>query len=160
MACELAREVVRTFGQVRLRVSGTSMAPSILPGDLISVQRARWGEIAPGEIVMFSQRERLFVHRVVARRVVSSVDGPEEPCLITRGDRLGHEDPPVFPSQLLGRVVSIQRGQRNVTFSSQPRGSHHPILRLLQTSDRATYFYLRIAAGWRTLFLRRAKCPA
>ncbi len=160
VACELAGEVVRTFGQVRLRVSGTSMAPSILPGDFISVQRARWDEISRGEIVMFSQRERLFVHRVAARRVVSSADGPEEPCLITRGDRHRRDDPPVFPSQLLGRVVSIERGHRNVTLQAQRPGPNRPIVRLLQTSDRATYFYVRLAGWWRTLFLRRAKCPA
>ena len=160
MACELAMEVVRTFGRVRLRVMGTSMAPSLLPGDLISVQRAYLDEIAPGDIVMFAQRERLFVHRVAARSVLSTADGPEEPCLITRGDRHRHDDPGVSASQLLGRVVSIERGNRNVELLAQPRASSRLIARLLQTSDRATYFYLRLAACRRTRFMRRAKCPA
>lgn len=136
------------------------MAPSLLPGDLISVHRACLDEIAPGEIVMFSQRERLFVHRVAARSVVSTADGPEEPCLITRGDRHRHDDPRVSASQLLGRVVSIERGHRNVPLLTVPRGPNALIVRLLQASDSATYFYLRLAACWRTLFLRRAKCLA
>ena len=67
LACGLAGEVVRTFGEVRLRVFGTSMAPSILPGDLVSVQRAGLMEISPGDIVVFSREGRLFVHRVVWR---------------------------------------------------------------------------------------------
>ena len=109
---------------------------------------------------MFSQRERLFVHRVAARSVVSTADGPEEPCLITRGDRHRHDDPRVSASQLLGRVVSIERGHRNVPLLTVPRGPNALIVRLLQASDSATYFYLRLAACWRTLFLRRAKCLA
>src|SRR5580704_251477 len=103
----LVEEVVRSFGKVRLRVLGTSMAPSVLPGDLISIQRAELDEISSGEIVLFSRDERLFVHRVVSRDAAR-----ETPCLVTRGDRLGHEDPPVTAAELLGRVTSIERGHR------------------------------------------------
>lgn len=109
---------------------------------------------------MFAQRERLFVHRVAARSVVSMAGGTEEPCLITRGDRHRHDDPRVSASQLLGRVVSVERGNRNVELPAQPRASHRLIARLLQTSDRATSFYLRMAACRRHLFPRRAKCLA
>jgi len=67
LACSLAGEVVRRFGKVRLRVFGTSMLPSILPGDLISVQRAGLSGISSGEIVLYSREGRLFAHRVVGR---------------------------------------------------------------------------------------------
>ena len=83
-------------------------------------------------------------------------NSPEEPCLITRGDRLRHDDPPVSSPELLGRVVSIERDNRKVELSAN--GPNHLIARLLQSSDRVTYLYLRLAACWRTLFLRRAKC--
>ena len=53
LACGLAEEVVRTFGEVRLRVFGTSMVPSILPGDLVLIQRASLHEISAGEVVLF-----------------------------------------------------------------------------------------------------------
>src|SRR5580700_2818508 len=75
MACGLAEEVVRTFGQVRLRVFGTSMVPSILPGDLISIQRATVSEISIGEIVLYSREERLFAHRVVGAAHLSDSGG-------------------------------------------------------------------------------------
>jgi len=158
MACGLAEEVVRAFGEVRLRVFGTSMVPSILPGDLVLIQRAGLHEISPGEVVLFFQKGRLFVHRVVERKVLAASGRPEESCLITRGDRLRHEDPPVTSSELLGRVVSIERDDRIVELPA-----HEPdrmIVRLLQSSDRVTYLYLRLAAAWRSLFLRRAKCQA
>jgi len=150
LACGLAGEVVRTYGELRLRVFGTSMAPSILPGDLISVQRAGLREISPGEIVLFLQQGRLFVHRVVR-----SVDTPPEPfaaqgepCLITRGDRLGHNDPPVSSSEFLGRVTSVERGTRRIACPTQPSGWQRVLVRLLQTSDYATYLYVRLATVW------------
>jgi signal peptidase I len=149
----MAEEVVRAFGKVRIRVFGTSMVPSLLPGDLISIRRADLCEILQGEIVLFSQNGRLFVHRVVSRG--SSCDTP---CLITRGDRLCHNDPPVFSSEVLGRVVSVERGNQQVKSIAAPGGWRRVMARLLQTSDRATYVYLRLAACWRTLFSGRAEC--
>jgi len=152
----MAEEVVRTFGEVRLRVLGTSMVPSILPGDLVSIHRASLHDISPGEVVLFSRNGRLFVHRVVGRKGLATAGRPEESCLITRGDRLRQDDPPVSSTELLGRVVSIERDNRKVELLAV--GSNHPFIRLLQSSDHVTYLYLRFAAGWRTLFLGRAKC--
>jgi|SRR5579862_1535671 len=158
LACGLTEEVVRTFGEVRLRVFGTSMVPSILPGDLVCVHRASLRDISSGEVVMFVRNERLFVHRVVDRQLMAYSDSPRESCLITRGDRLLQNDPPVSSLELLGRVVSIERGSRKVKLPDARTNSL--FVRLLQSSDRATYLYLRFVGCWRTLFLRRAKCQA
>lgn len=159
LACGLAGDIVRTFGEIRLRVFGTSMVPSILPGDLIFVQSADLSEVSPGEIVLYSREGRLFAHRVVAR-----TGSPERPLLIMRGDRLCHTDPPVCSSELLGRVTCIQcgdgRGYRQVQPAARLSGWKQMIVRVLQTSDRATYFYLRLTACWRSFFPRRAACRA
>ena len=104
------------------------------------------------------EKGRLFVHRVVDRKVAAAADSPEESCLITRGDRLRHDDPPVSSLELLGRVVSIERDNRKVELPATR--SNRLIVRLLQSSDRVTYLYLRLAACWRNLFLGRAKCQA
>jgi len=158
LACGLAEEVVREFGEVRLRVFGTSMAPAILPGDLVVIQRAALDEISAGEVVLFLQKGRLFVHRVVERKIAPAANGAEGSCLITRGDRLRHSDPPVSSRELLGRVISIERDQQKVALPAP--GANRLISRLLRSSDGATYLYLRLAAAWRALFLRRAKCQA
>jgi signal peptidase I len=143
LVCGLAGEIVRTFGEVRLRVFGTSMVPSILPGDLISVQRAGVSEIASGDVVLYSREGRLFAHRVVG-----CGGSADEALLITRGDRLRYNDPPVSSTELLGRVISIERGEQQVKTSFQANKLNYPLLRLLQTSDRATYLYLRLASLW------------
>jgi signal peptidase I len=156
LACGLAEEVVRTFGELRLRVLGTSMAPAILPGDLLSVRRARLTDLSAGEVVLFSRRGRFFAHRIVGRTVPAEAANQNETCLITRGDRLRDDDPPVLSTELLGRVVEIQRGNLKIDLPLQE--SHPSIARLLRSSDRATYLYVRLAAWWRTLFQRGAKC--
>jgi len=153
LGCELAGEVVSTFGEVRLRVLGTSMVPSIHPGDLVSVQRAGLSEISPGEIALYLREGRLFAHRVVAR-----AGSAEQPLLIMRGDRLRHNDSPVCASELLGRVHLIERGQRRLLPATGLSMWKRMILRLLRFSDRATYLYLRLDAGRQRLFPGRTEC--
>jgi len=153
ICCDLVGEVIRTFGEVRLRVFGSSMTPSILPGDMISIQRTQINEISSGEVILFSQNGRLFAHRVIA-----PAGNPNELRLITRGDRLRHNDPPVSSSELLGRVISVERGGRIIDFAAWNSEWMRPVIRLFQTSDHATYLYLRLASFRRMLFSRRAEC--
>jgi signal peptidase I len=157
LACGLASEVIRTFGRVRLRVFGTSMVPSILPGDLISIQRADLSEISIGEIVLYTREGRLFAHRAMAR-----AGSQDDPRLVTRGDRLSYNDPLVSSLELLGRVTSIQCGDgldhRLVRPAARVVVWEQMIVRVLRTSELATSLYLRLAGYWRNFFLGRAAC--
>jgi signal peptidase I len=158
-ACDLAGEVVRTFGEVRLRVVGTSMVPSILPGDLISVERAGATEISSGDVVVYSREGRLIAHRVVG-----ATSGAEQPLLITRGDRLENNDSPVTSAEVIGRVASIQCADRccnrQVESPIEPVGFKYLLRRAVRASNRATYFYVRLASCWSALFCRGSKCQA
>ena len=99
----LAAEVLCRFGEVRLRVTGSSMLPSIQPGDVLTIHRCVMSSVEAGAIVLFTRDGRLFAHRVVARRNTH---------LVTRGDALDWPDPPVRQDQLLGRVVTLTRNGR------------------------------------------------
>ena len=157
MRSGLAEEVIRKFGEVRLRVFGTSMAPAILPGDVVLVRRAVPDEISLGDVVLFEKEGRFFVHRSVGRTAERlAEDNAGEPCLITRGDRLQHDDPPVFSTEILGRVISLVRDGRRL--SLDPRVPNSLFGRLLRASDHVTFLYVRLLAGWRRLFLRGVKC--
>ncbi|HEX2711235.1 MAG TPA: hypothetical protein VHM88_03295 [Candidatus Acidoferrales bacterium] len=136
---ELAAEVVRRFGRVRLLVSGISMVPAVLPGDLISVERAGVEGISPGEIALFARAGRLIAHRVVDR-----AGSPGMAYLVTRGDRMRRNDTPILPAELLGRVTSVERGQRLVPPHRWLRRPERMLCRLLRFSDRATSVYLRL----------------
>jgi hypothetical protein len=151
---ELAVEVARTFGSLRLRVTGTSMMPAVEPGDLLSIASVDLRQASPGEIVLFAREGRLFAHRIVDRSGGASDPRASDPYIVTRGDRLLENDPPVFQSELLGRVTSIERAGSQVR--SRPSswlGPNRVLGCFLRSSDRATVLYLRVTALWRAFSL-------
>ena len=107
VGCELAAEVLRTSGSLRLRVMGASMLPAIWPGDILSIRRGDIAEALWGDIILFGRGGRLVAHRVVERTVCQ--DGIQ---WITRGDSLPGNDAPVSCHEMLGHVTAIERGSR------------------------------------------------
>jgi Peptidase S24-like len=97
---ELAAEVLAAGGTLRLQALGTSMLPSIWPGDVLSIERKAGGEMVPGDIVLVARDGRFFVHRLI---------GKLESGWITRGDSLPQNDEPVAEDQVLGKVSLIHR---------------------------------------------------
>ena len=106
---DLFLEVLRSFGEAKLAVTGASMLPAIWPGDVLEVRQQSMGEVLPGHIVLFGREGRLFAHRVVEK-----TGRQDRAFLVTRGDCLGKPDPPVCPEELLGRVTTIVRGNRRI----------------------------------------------
>jgi signal peptidase I len=110
----LAVEALRTCGTVCLKARGTSMLPSIWPGDVLTIGSVAGDQLAAGDIVWFMRYGRCFIHRLVTRDPVNNRN-----CFVTRGDAMPQNDPPVAAADLLGRVIRIRRGNR--VFVPQPR---------------------------------------
>src|ERR1700694_5722465 len=91
---ELAAEVLSSGGTIRLQALGTSMLPSIWPGDVLSIERKADEEIVPGDIVLVARQNRFFVHRLIERNNAH---------WITRGDALPCNDEPAEEVQVLGK---------------------------------------------------------
>ena len=106
LRCQLAEEVLCLAGELRLRVTGTSMLPSVWPGDILHIRRQDAAESLPGHIVLVRRQGRLCAHRVVKK-----ISKEGQPYWITRGDSLPDDDPPVSGQELLGRVTCILRGR-------------------------------------------------
>ncbi len=102
--CELAGEILRRFGSLRLQVKGHSMLPSVWPGDVLLIKRCHFSQISSGDIVLYAREGRFFAHRVIG----ASVD-LVEPRLVTQGDALPSEDCPISPVEFLGKVSQIVR---------------------------------------------------
>ena len=96
---DLAAEVLRSGGAIRLQALGTSMLPSIWPGDILHIEN-KLDEVAPGDIVLIARDRRFFIHRLIEKR---------RSQWITRGDSLPQNDTPVAESQVLGKVCTIHR---------------------------------------------------
>ena len=138
---ELFLEVLKSAGQARLAVTGTSMLPSIWPGDILEVHRQSVAEIVPGDVVLRERNGAFLAHRVVEK-----VDWPERTLLITRGDASPAPDLPVTPEQLLGRVTAILRGGRRL----EPRLTRwgRVVSWVLARSDLSIRLALRLARPW------------
>jgi len=105
---DLAADVIRRFGEVRLRVNGASMLPSVWSGDVLTIRRRSPAELLPGRIVLCYRNGAFVAHRLVGKR------GDD---LITRGDSHAFADIPFSSDEVLGEVVSIRRGSRSVRLS-------------------------------------------
>ncbi len=156
--CSLAAEVVSSFGEVCLRVTGSSMLPSVWPGDILTVCRTDVAAVVPGEIVLSRCDGWLLAHRVVGK-----VERQGEQFLITRGDSLPLADPPVSREDLLGTVTSIVRGVRRITPRLRLTFYERALSFILRHSDRATSVLLRLRdvsthnnVAWRFLRVLRA----
>jgi signal peptidase I len=103
LKCELAGEVLRSSGKLRLRVTGWSMLPAVMPGDTLVIERVSSDAVSEGDIVLFGRDRRFFVHRVITK------GEPQNTELVTRGDAMRTPDPPVSASDLMGRVSFIVR---------------------------------------------------
>ena len=110
---ELAVQVLNSGGAIRMEALGTSMLPSIWPGDILSIEHRAGQEMVAGDIVLVARDRRFFVHRLIAKHSSG---------WITRGDCLPQNDQSVTEVQVLGKVSLIDRKTRVLV--PTPRLSH------------------------------------
>src|SRR5271154_6848927 len=101
---ELAADLLDRGERMSLRVRGSSMLPSLFPGDLLTFRRCAPAELVVGDIVIFLREGRCFVHRVAERMTVGG-----DFRIRTRGDALPSCDPPVGETEVLGRLSLVER---------------------------------------------------
>ena len=136
LKCELAGEVLRSSGALRLRVTGWSMLPAVMPGDTLVIEPISRDAVSEGDIVLFIRDRRFFVHRVVTK-------GPHDTAILTCGDAMLAADPPVPGSNLLGKVSCILRNGKCIEPARSPRLSHRVVSALVRRST----FAARVVVG-------------
>lgn len=139
--CQLAEKVLRSFGSLRLQVTGFSMLPAVWPGDLLLIRRQQIGEIRPGDIVLFACDGRLVAHRVVFR-----TSDHEMTRLITRGDALPTQDSAITAAELLGKVSFIIRAGKWIEPSARFSFGARLMARLVSRSGRVATALVRLRA--------------
>jgi len=110
----LAEEVLRSYGKLRIMACGSSMIPTIFPGDILFVERAPLARLRPGHVVLASREDRFFAHRIVR---LTALGGP--PRVITRGDALLWDDPAFLGEEILGRVTTVVRGRKQIELGGE-----------------------------------------
>lgn len=93
--------------QLRFRVKGESMAPTLRPGDEVLVEAVSLEALRPGDLVLVQEEGRSLLHRFLGVRRQGG-----QRMVLTGGDRLWRADPPCPEEALKGRAVAILRGGR------------------------------------------------
>ena len=135
LKCRLVADVARSSGQVRLRVTGSSMLPCLWPGDILTVRRQPMEELRPGQIVLWYRHGQLWAHRIISHH---------KHHVVTRGDALFQDDPPLCEHEILGVVVEVERHSQPVALQWQLW--QRTLARLLRRCDIATSLLLRLRA--------------
>lgn len=145
LGCELVADVAHSFGEVRLKVTGASMMPSIWPGDVITVRR-NTTNLQPGQVVLYRREGRLVAHRI------TRVQGD---LISTRGDSLPCDDPPIYTPDIIGQVISLIRDGRRVHLKRSVW--KRAVSSTVRHSDFFLYMMLCMGMRWRS-FHGRANC--
>ena len=96
----LAVEALRQSGQLRLKVRGESMLPSIWPGDIVRIEAASLGTVGRGDIVLAYRDGRFFLHRLLAMTGCG---------FVARGDSMPAPDPAYSAENLVGKLAGVER---------------------------------------------------
>lgn len=136
---QLASEVLHSFGGLWLRVSGSSMLPSIWPGDILYISSRDLDRLLLNEIILYARDGRSFVHRIVG----SIVDN-NGTHWVTRGDAVPQDDPPISSDCVLGRVTAIQRGRKRIHLRARLPLHTRALCGLLRAHDWPTRALLRL----------------
>lgn len=121
-------------GRVTLRVQGSSMLPWVKPGDVAVIRRAGIDDVRCGDVALFKRESRLFVHRLVEKHGTL-----REAQFLAKGDAHPGPDGMIDRDLLLGRVVRIFRGDRQIDLDS-PRQLALGLV-LSQLSRKSAYWY-------------------
>jgi hypothetical protein len=135
LKCDLAGEVLRSFGNLRFTATGWSMLPAIWPEDTLVVERVSPNQIHVGNVVLVGREGRLCAHRVV-----SAAEGSGDPQWITQGDAMSAPDRPVIESELLGRVSYLIRAGRLIAVPAELSMVERLTAKIVRRSVPATRF--------------------
>ncbi len=138
---ELAVDLLKAGHLLRFRARGSSMHPLVRGGDILVVRPVEQDEMKVGDIVLY----RAPSAGIVAHRIVEMHTRGGQALLVVRGDATSTPDPQVLWSQVLGRVVSIERRGRTIVAENWTSRHAAPFYRGLFRLRRRCYLMLRAA---------------
>jgi signal peptidase I len=132
LECELAADVLRSSGKLRLPAVGRSMVPTIWPGDTLTIERTNIEDVCQGDIALFVRHGRLVAHRVMGKN-----SGQQNAQITTQGDGMCQPDAPITNLELLGKVRLIMRNGKRIEPRVRLGFSKRVVAALVQRSSSA-----------------------
>jgi len=109
---EIFVEELRKDHSVRINIKGSCMHPFIRKTDIVTVKPIKLEETKVGDVVVYARNSHhgFTLHRLIKKR--RDHEGRE--YLSTKGDANRHGDPAVYPEEIYGKVVTIERKDRTI----------------------------------------------
>lgn len=102
---ELVKGMLNSTGKIRLPVTGTSMEPALFTGDILVICKQH--PVQLGDLVLAELPDNgMKIHRLVKKLKTGD--------LILAGDHLWGYDDVIRQEQVLGIVIGVERGTREV----------------------------------------------
>lgn len=102
----LFEDILSDGSLLRVRVTGKSMEPFLLGGEVLTIKKVPYCSLKRGDLILFKRIQgNPVVHRIIRKRR----DHIGKIALQTKGDALTFCDEPVREEDVLGRVCRIER---------------------------------------------------
>ena len=116
---ELISQLLQDGHLVRFRAPGKSMQPAILDGDCLMAEPIGPAAIKMGDIIVYQAEQRIIAHRVmdIGKGEIAQTQPAARMThysFILRGDASYSYDEPVYPDQILGKIVCVERNGRHI----------------------------------------------
>ncbi len=95
---------------VRYKIPDNSMKPYLNKGDVVIIKHATVSNIGVGDIVFYRKGDEL-----VIRRVIRKIEKVGETIIFTKAESSKKAEPPVKPSQIIGKVVKAERWGKEIS---------------------------------------------
>ena len=111
---ELSQELLDRGTLLRFRAHGRSMHPFIQNGNILIVESLNGNSVNIGDVIFYRRSD----NSLTAHRLIKKNRNKDIMVLITRGDSLNYFDQLIQPEQVMGRVVRIEGGGRQMRLTA------------------------------------------
>lgn len=144
-------QALTEHGSCRFLVSGSSMLPTLWPGDLVLIQRRPLQQLVVGDVVLHQSDGRFFLHRLE-----SCQTHDDRVYFVTRGDAMPQRDPPFSSAHLLGVLAGVQRDGDWLSLPLRMPATARVLAALVRRSSQFSRLFL-LAHERRAVFVANQK---
>jgi signal peptidase I len=118
MFLDASHELLRAGYSVRFCAGGRSMFPTIHDGEMITVEPVAPADVKRNDIILYRFQNRLR-QGVMAHRVIGIERTAGALQFILRGDGMAQCDAPIAETDILGRVIAVERDGRLIPLATR-----------------------------------------
>jgi signal peptidase len=109
----------KTEGLRFYSVQTGSMSPVLQPGDLVVATKPHLSDLQPGDIISYASPQN--PQKIITHRIYQT--NPAKGYLVTKGDNLAYQDPPVAYSSITSKAVrAVPKLGYGLDFLHKPAG--------------------------------------